>query len=314
MLDPTVSILIPVYNREEFISECIQSALDQDYSHLEIIIVDNHSTDRTWEICQSFARAHSNVKAYQNPENIGPVRNWRACAEKASGEFSKILFSDDLISNDCISRMTPHLRDQSVGLVFCGFDVGADGDFAPISHSEDAAETLSANKFLPRLFTGKAPMSPGAYMLRTKDILTYLQDDIPTISPHDYKGHGAGPDIFMLLQTAEQYRKVTYLPDTLCFFRSHPGSITISSRNFEIERAYASAFMHYYRKTRSSTEAISVISMLWLRELNRTRHWVRVRPFFQTHGLSKGPLETLQFYWFTLCHALSKMFSRSGQM
>ena len=129
--NPKVSILIPVFNREDFISECIQSALDQDYENIEIIIVDNCSTDRTWHICQQFADAHGQIKAYRNEDNIGPVENWRRCAEKSSGALSKILFSDDLIAKDCVSRMVPYFSQDTVGLVFSDFKIVTSGSDFP---------------------------------------------------------------------------------------------------------------------------------------------------------------------------------------
>ena len=78
---PRVSILIPVYNREALIGECIQSALFQTFTDFEVIIVDNASTDNTWGICQRFAEQDKRVRVFRNEKNIGPVRNWRRCVD-----------------------------------------------------------------------------------------------------------------------------------------------------------------------------------------------------------------------------------------
>ena len=67
---PKVSILIPVYNRAKIISETLNSAVNQTYKNIEVIVVDNKSTDNTFEIVKEFAKSHSNVKVYQNEENI----------------------------------------------------------------------------------------------------------------------------------------------------------------------------------------------------------------------------------------------------
>jgi len=74
---PKVSILIPVFNRKDYIAECIQSALDQTFTDFEVVVVDNASEDGTWEICQQFAANDQRVRIFQNDTNIGPVRNWR---------------------------------------------------------------------------------------------------------------------------------------------------------------------------------------------------------------------------------------------
>ena len=159
--------------------------------------------------------------------------------------------------------------------------------------------------------TTDTPISPGAYMIRTKDILASLTGEIPTSSDHNYSSHGAGPDILMLLKVASQYAELIHIPNTLCLFRSHKGSITVSSQNFEIERAYASVFMHYFQKTRPRRSVISALAMLWLREVNRTRKWVSVTPFFDLHSVPRSVSSLFQFYGFMAFHTLSKLSPRS---
>ena len=87
-----VSILIPVYNRETLIEDTVQSALNQTYPNIEIIVVDNKSTDRTWDILEKLANRDSRIKIFQNKTNIGPVRNWKRCIDNASGKYGKILW------------------------------------------------------------------------------------------------------------------------------------------------------------------------------------------------------------------------------
>jgi glycosyltransferase involved in cell wall biosynthesis len=103
-MNPLVSILIPVYNREHPVVETIESAIHQTYTNIEIIIVDNCSTDNTWSVLQDFSRKDDRIKIFQNPENVGPVRNWKRCIDESSGEYAKILFSDDLISKDFLEE------------------------------------------------------------------------------------------------------------------------------------------------------------------------------------------------------------------
>ena len=60
-----VSILVPVYNREDLIGQTLNSALNQTYKNIEIIVVDNSSTDNTWEVVQSYEKQDSRIKAFQ---------------------------------------------------------------------------------------------------------------------------------------------------------------------------------------------------------------------------------------------------------
>ena len=79
-----VSILVPVYNRENLIEETVNSGLSQTYENIEIIIVDNQSTDGTWKILEKLASQDKRIKIFQNNTNIGPVRNWKRCIDEAS--------------------------------------------------------------------------------------------------------------------------------------------------------------------------------------------------------------------------------------
>ncbi len=103
-MTPLVSILIPVYNRVSLVGETIESARNQTYQNIEIIIVDNCSTDGTWDLLKDYAVKDNRIQIFQNPENIGPVRNWKRCIDEAKGEYAKILFSDDLIAENFIEE------------------------------------------------------------------------------------------------------------------------------------------------------------------------------------------------------------------
>ena len=310
MPKPKVSILIPVHNRKGFIADCIHSAVNQDYDNFEVVIVDNCSTDGTWKVCETFSKAHPNVHAYRNSSNVGPVKNWRICAEKATGEYSKILYSDDLISSDCVSRMVSQFVSDKIGLVCSNFQIGSSSSEFDPSIVSKKERVISRNRFPHDVMNGKVPVSPGGYMIRTSDILKYLEHDIPTPIPHDFKKHGAGPDVLLLMKTAEYYRTTLYIPDVLCFFRKHQGSITVSSRDFEIEKAYESTFLYFFRSQRSNIVTVSAASILWLRYLIRTRNWVSGRAFLQTHELSDALSYQILFYLQAIRHATLKIFER----
>jgi glycosyltransferase involved in cell wall biosynthesis len=97
---PAVSVCIPVYNGGRFISEAIQSVLDQTYKDLEIIVVDNQSTDDTVAIVKSFTDPR--IRFYQNESNLGLIPNWNIAMSKSDAKYIKILPADDLIYPHCL--------------------------------------------------------------------------------------------------------------------------------------------------------------------------------------------------------------------
>ena len=100
-----VSIIIPTYNQENYISTTIGSALSQDYPNLEIIISDDNSTDNTQKIISELLKKDIRIKYFQNSNNLGRVGNYhKALYEYATGEYVLNLDGDDqLIDNTFIS-------------------------------------------------------------------------------------------------------------------------------------------------------------------------------------------------------------------
>jgi glycosyltransferase involved in cell wall biosynthesis len=107
-----VSTIIPVYNRAEILGQAVQSVLDQDYRPIEIIIIDDGSTDETLAIANRLAamNPHEIVVLHQSNSGPGPAR--QRGLEQARGEFIQYLDSDDLLCKSKFSRQVETLRRQ----------------------------------------------------------------------------------------------------------------------------------------------------------------------------------------------------------
>lgn len=93
-----VSITIPTYNRSRYISEAIESAINQSYKDIEIIVIDNYSTDNTEEVVKGFKEfKDKGVQYIKNATNIGMMGNWNKCIEVSTGELLLILGDDDIL-------------------------------------------------------------------------------------------------------------------------------------------------------------------------------------------------------------------------
>ena len=99
---PLVSICIPTYNRAGMVGKAIGSALDQTYPNIEVIVVDNASTDSTAEVVGGFKDAR--LRFVRNERNLGLFGNFNRCIELASGEYVHILHSDDSIESGFTRR------------------------------------------------------------------------------------------------------------------------------------------------------------------------------------------------------------------
>jgi glycosyltransferase involved in cell wall biosynthesis len=105
--EPFVSIVTPVYNREKYIAECIESVLKQTYNNWEYVIVNNVSTDRTLEIAEGYAAADSRIKIHTNENHLPLMSNLNNAFRFMSGssKYCKVIHSDDWMFPECIEKM-----------------------------------------------------------------------------------------------------------------------------------------------------------------------------------------------------------------
>jgi glycosyltransferase involved in cell wall biosynthesis len=116
---PLVSAVIPVYNGERYLGEAIQSVLSQDYPNLELVVIDDGSSDGSAQIAQSFAGVAGHALKYHYQDNAGLSAAQNAGVEQASGEFIAFLDCDDLWSPGKISlQMSAFSKQPGLDMVF----------------------------------------------------------------------------------------------------------------------------------------------------------------------------------------------------
>lgn len=96
-MEPLVSILMPSYNSEMFIGKAIESVLCSTYTNFELIITDDRSTDKTYEIAKSYSLNDDRIKVFLNEKNYGDYPNRNVAAKYAKGKYLKYVDHDDLI-------------------------------------------------------------------------------------------------------------------------------------------------------------------------------------------------------------------------
>ena len=99
---PLVSVCIPAYNNADYISETIDCILNQTYKNIELVICEDHSTDKTIEVIQSYSDPR--VKLFLNEKNLGMSGNWNNCLNHCTGEFIKLICADDMLANDALEK------------------------------------------------------------------------------------------------------------------------------------------------------------------------------------------------------------------
>jgi glycosyltransferase involved in cell wall biosynthesis len=138
---PFVSICIPTFNGARWLRECVDSALKQTYDRLEILIVDDVSTDDTVSIARSFN--DERIRISVNEQNRGLVGNWNESIRLAQGNLIKLLFQDDTLYPQCVEKMVGMFEAHpELGLVFARRDIVVEAD-APAALAQELVSHYS---------------------------------------------------------------------------------------------------------------------------------------------------------------------------
>ena len=112
------SVCIPAYNSGAYIERTMESVLNQTHKNLELVVVDDHSTDDTVKLVERMAAKDDRVRLEVNSKNLGLSGNWNACIRQARGTYVKLLCADDLLYPDSIEKeLAPFLAYPNVHLV-----------------------------------------------------------------------------------------------------------------------------------------------------------------------------------------------------
>lgn len=117
-----VSVIMSVYNAEESVQKSIESILNQEYKNLELLLIDDGSSDKSYEICKNYSTLYQNVKLYRNDINIGLTKSLNILLKKANGYFIARQDADDISSRSRIKKqlgfMKKHTLDASTTRAF----------------------------------------------------------------------------------------------------------------------------------------------------------------------------------------------------
>lgn len=130
---PLVTVMVPVYNVEKYLERCLNSIVKQTYRNLEIVLVNDGSTDRSEEICRQYMERDSRICLYsQRNQGIAVARN--VCLDHAHGEYFAFVDADDYISLSYIEILLHALFEKDVSLSVCDYDC--------ISEEDDGIDAL----------------------------------------------------------------------------------------------------------------------------------------------------------------------------
>ena len=160
-MNPLVSIIVPVYNAEKYIQQCIRSILNQSYSDLEIILVDDGSSDSSASLCQELAKKDARIQYYYQP-NSGVTSARKKGVELSSGEYVTFVDADDTIEKDFLEVLVDKIT-EGLDMVISGASLEGEMD---------------GDTFVSKILEGKLPPSIWGRLIKRE----ILSDEVFNIS------------------------------------------------------------------------------------------------------------------------------------
>ena len=213
-----VSIIIPVYNVEEYLDECIQSVLRQTYQDFEVILVDDGSKDNSLCICRRYASNDSRVKIF-SIDNSGANAARKVGVENAVGEYIMFIDSDDTICHDALGKLLDIVNNN-----------GSDVDIV-LAHMPDSNRTVNADQFLIDLLSSACGVTMYSKIYRAKVLKKYFVD-IPRCFMY-------GEDLLQNVNLARYVIEVVYSDVEYYNYRIVESSVSHTIRfSYEYEKKY----------------------------------------------------------------------------
>ena len=119
-MNQTISVIVPVYNVSQYLPDCIENICAQTYSNLEIILIDDGSTDNSGILCDEYAKKDSRIKVIHQT-NSGAASAKNAGLRAVTGEYLAFVDSDDYLELDAYEFMINKMQKHNVDIVRCGF-------------------------------------------------------------------------------------------------------------------------------------------------------------------------------------------------
>ena len=174
-MNPVISIIIPVYNTEKYLPKCLDSAVNQTYKNIEIIVVDDCSSGHCAEIVNSYIQKDDRVIYIKNPTNVGTYKTREIAISKANGMYILCLDSDDWLELNICEKLQEQIQ-LSPDLIEFGFKFIDESVVEPCLPKSDLSQYFKQELFTRFLTLQNEPWFMWRYLLRRDISLKVCQE------------------------------------------------------------------------------------------------------------------------------------------
>lgn len=238
-----VTIIIPVYNVEEYLEECLQSVIEQTYANLEIILVDDGSTDSSGKICDAYKNKDNRIKViHQTNQGLSAARN--TALKLATGEMIQFVDSDDFIAKNMIEELVYLMKENQADIVISSHYLYENGKVIEPEYSNDL-EIYDARQAIGEMVLDKKIR----FYAWDKFYKRKLWQEIEFPTGRIFEDIATIPKAFV---TA---KKVVFYDHPFYYYRKREGSITMK-RSKEQKLEYLNSVLDMNQFLREKTKGI----------------------------------------------------------
>lgn len=218
-MEPKISVIIPIYNVENYLEKCIESVINQTYKNLEIILVNDGSTDGCKEICDRYKASDKRIKViHKKNGGISDARNWGI--DNATGDYVAFLDSDDWIDLGLYENLYNNIIKEKCDISMCNYKRTYDNK-SNLKHS-DKKVIYTNHEILKELYTDKQILIVVVWnKLFKKELFNSFRFPVGKIHEDEY----------LIPSVLYKANKIVYLEKELIYYRITPNSIMNSKFN-----------------------------------------------------------------------------------
>lgn len=206
-----ITIIVPIYNCSQYLENCLDTVINQTYKNLQIILIDDGSSDGSAIICDRFAERDSRITVcHKKNEGVSVARN--IGIEMAGGKFIYFCDSDDLMSNNCIEKMYNSIIDTNSDFAMCTY-VTKDECFEDTEKESGRTSVIKYDEIIEKIITNRCY---GGYLWNK----LFIRDLVGTLR-FDSKLKYCEDKVFCL-QYLEKVNSCVLLPNSLYYYRINP--------------------------------------------------------------------------------------------
>lgn len=274
------SLILPVYNVEKYISKCLDSIIEQTFSDFEVILVDDGSKDKSFQVCASYAQKDSRIKVIRKEnEGVSAARN--KGIEAATGEWVVFVDPDDWLSTDCLEKCEAMIQKYNVDAICYNAvkvieaDNNSEKEMKKITPDQYAIEksnmhellyALAASNYRKTFYAGEMIRAVWGKALKT-DIINNHKIRFDTKLTH-------GEDCVFLMEYFSKCRNCLLMNQYLYYYNIRQGS-AVTSGPKNMDDLYKYQFMQIYHNLSEYTSEKDCETVLDVCKLGCVKNYIR---------------------------------------